>query len=130
MTTEPKWLTVAMVLAIHDEQLAIFGGGTGLRDPGLLESALARPVNRFHYDPDCSLYELAAAYAAGLMKNHPFVDGNKRTGLLALQAFLILNGARFAPDQKDEATTILNFAAGEIGEAELAGWIRANSETR
>ena len=80
MTAEPAWLTLDMVLAIHDEQLAVFGGGTGMRDLGLLESALARPRNRYHYDPDCGVFGLAAAYGFGIVCNHPFVDGNKQIG--------------------------------------------------
>jgi len=128
MIPEPKWLTIDMILAFHDEQLAMFGGATGLRDPGLLESALARPVNQYHYRPDVTLAELAAAYAGGIIRNHPFVDGNKRTGLLAVQAFLFLNDVRFAPRPADEVRMILGFAAGEIDEAELGRWVAANAE--
>ena len=128
MTVEPKWLTLDMVLAIHDEQLEIFGGAPGIRDRGLLESALARPMNRWSYDPGASVFELAAAYAFGIVRNHPFVDGNKRAGLLALQAFLFLNDWRFDPDQADEVKTILALAAGDVEEADLARWIEANVE--
>ena len=128
MTVEPKWLTLDMVLAIHDEQLEIFGGAPGIRDRGLLESALARPMNRWSYDPGANVFELAAAYAFGIVRNHPFVDGNKRAGLLALQAFLFLNDWRFDPDQADEVKTILALAAGDVEEADLARWIEANVE--
>ena len=128
MTGEPKWLTLDMVLAIHDEQLAQFGGGEGMRDLGLLESALARPANRFHYEADAYIFELAAALGAGIVGNHPFVDGNKRTGVLSIQAFLVLNGWRFSPSQDDEVRTILALATGEISEPDLAGWIEANAE--
>ena len=128
MTAEPKWLTLDMVKAIHDEQLAQFGGAQGLRDPGLLESALSRPLNRYHYDADASIFELAASLGAGIIANHPFVDGNKRTGLLSIQAFLILNGWRFKPEQADEVHTILGLAAGEVGEEDLARWIAASAE--
>ena len=128
MTVEPKWLTLDMVLAIHDEQLEIFGGAPGIRDRGLLESALARPMNRWSYDPGASVFELAATYAFGIVRNHPFVDGNKRAGLLALQAFLFLNDWRFDPDQADEVKTILALAAGDAEEADLARWIEANVE--
>lgn len=128
MTGEPKWLTLDMVLAIHDEQLAQFGGGEGMRDLGLLESALARPANRFHYEADANIFELAAALGAGIVGNHPFVDGNKRTGVLSIQAFLVLNGWRFSPSQDDEVRTILALATGEISEPDLAGWIEANAE--
>ncbi len=133
MTTGPKWLTVRMVLAIHDEQLAVFGGAQGLRDPGLLESALAKARDRYAYEGDAGegnagIFRLAAAYCAGIVRNHPFVDGNKRTGLLSLQAFLALNGYRFRPAQEDEVEIILGLAAGEVDETGLARWIVANAE--
>lgn len=127
MRAEPKWLTLEMVFAIHDEQLARFGGAEGLRDRGLLEGALARPVNRFHYDTGASPHDLAAALGAGIIGNHPFVDGNKRTGLLSMNAFLALNAQRLAPDQVDEVKTILALAAGDIDEAALARWIERNA---
>ncbi len=125
---EPKWLPRDLILAIHDEQLAMFGGGTGIRDMGLLESALARPVNKFHYEPGTSLFDLAAPLGAGIIGNHPFVDGNKRTGLMAIRAFLRLNGWNFEPEQTDEVAMILGLAAGEVDEPELARWIEANTE--
>ncbi|NQV84785.1 MAG: type II toxin-antitoxin system death-on-curing family toxin [Rhodospirillales bacterium] len=124
---EPRWLTVEMVLAIHDEQLALLGGPEGVRDLGLLESGLARPVNRHHYNPETTIFELAAAYGFGIVKNHPFIDGNKRTGLLALHGFLFLNGWRFDPDQVEEVQMILGLAAGDIEEDELARWVEGNS---
>ena len=117
-----------MVLAIHDEQLAVFGGAQGLRDPGLLESALAKARDRYAYERDAGIFRLAAAYCAGIVRNHPFVDGNKRTGLLSLQAFLALNGYRFRPAQEDEVEIILGLAAGEVEETGLARWIAANAE--
>lgn len=123
MNREPRWLTLDIMLAIHDEQLAMFGGGTGIRDRGLLESALARPVHRRHDGPQSSLAELAAALAFGIITNHPFVDGNKRTGLLSIQAFLHVNGWIFDPDQEEEVRTILGVAAGEGAEDALAAWI-------
>ena len=128
MTAGPKWLTVHMVLAIHDEQLAVFGGAQGLRDPGLLESALAKARDRYAYERDAGIFRLAAAYCAGIVRNHPFVDGNKRTGLLSLQAFLALNVYRFRPAQEDEVEIILGLAAGEVEETGLARWIAANAE--
>ncbi len=128
MTAEPKWLTTRMVLAIHDEQLAVFGGAQGLRDPGLLDSALAKARDRYEYERDAGIFRLAAAYCAGIVRNHPFVDGNKRTGLLCLQAFLALNGYRFRPAQEDEVQIILALAAGEVEETGLARWIAANAE--
>lgn len=130
MTTEPRWLTVEMVIAIHDEQLALFGGGEGLRDRGLLESALAKPLNRFAYEKDSDISRLAAAYCYGIVRNHPFVDGNKRTGLLAANAFLALNGSRFNPDQADEVAVILRLADGSLEEDALARWIGDNSQPR
>ena len=128
MTDEPRWLTLDMVLAIHDEQLATFGGGAGIRDMGLLESALGRPVNRFGYDAGATVFELAAAYAFGIVRNHPFVDGNKRTGLLAVHAFLFLNDWHFDPDQSDEVKTFLALGAVDVEEVDLAKWIAANAE--
>ncbi len=124
---EPRWLSLQIVTALHDEQLARFGGGTGMRDQGLLESALARPVNAFHYKPESGLFDLAAAYGFGIIRNHPFIDGNKRTGDLAVQVFLHLNGWNYDPDQHDEVMTILGVAAGEIEEDVLARWIEQNS---
>ena len=128
MTAGPKWLTTRMVLAIHDEQLAVFGGAQGLRDSGLLESALAKARDRYAYERDAGISRLAAAYCAGIVRNHPFVDGNKRTGLLSLQAFLALNVYRFRPAQEDEVEIILGLAAGEVEETGLARWIAANAE--
>ena len=127
MTAEPKWLTMRMVLAIHDEQLAVFGGAQGLRDAGLLDSALAKARNRYEYERDAGIFRLAAAYCTGIVRNHPF-DGNKRTGLLSLHAFLALNGYRFRPAQEDEVEIILGLAAGEVAETGLARWIAANAE--
>jgi len=127
MTTEPKWLTMEMVLAIHDEQLALFGGGAGLRDSGLLESGLARAPNRYHYEPEATVSELAAAYAIGITKNHPFVDGNKRAGLVSMHVFLALSGWDLAPDKVEAVQVILRLAAGELEEDELARWVGDNS---
>ncbi len=121
------WLTSQIVLAIHDEQLSQFGGAEGLRDSGLLDSALARPINRLHYDSKATIFDLAAALGAGIIANHPFVDGNKRTGLLSIHAFLYLNGWIFDPLQEDEVRIILSLAAGEMKEGELAEWIKASS---
>ncbi len=133
MNAEPKWLTTRMVLAIHDEQLAVFGGAQGLRDAGLLDRALAKARNRYEYEGDAGerdagIFRLAAAYCTGIVRNHPFVDGNKRTGLLSLQAFLALNGYRFRPAQEDEVEIIPGLAAGEVAETGLARWIAANAE--
>jgi death on curing protein len=122
---EPEWLSVTMVEAIHDEQLAVHGGPPGLRDRGALESALDRPRNKWAYE-QAELPELAAAYAYGIAKNHPFVDGNKRTSLLALYTFLGINGVDFVVPEADAATIILALAASEVSEESLTRWIRDN----
>jgi len=127
--SEPKWLTTIMVVAMHDEQLAIHGGSPGMRDAGLLESALDRPRNKWAYD-SAELPELAAAYGYGIARNHPFIDGNKRTSLLALYTFLGLNGVDFIVPEAIAAAMILALAAGEISEDSLARWIRDNWPTR
>src|SRR5271155_4191667 len=114
-----------VVLAIHDEQLSIHGGSSGLRDVALLESALGRPQNKWAYE-ESELPELAAAYAYGIARNHPFVDGNKRTSLLAMYTFLGLNGVDFIVPESDAAAMILSLAAGEVSEESLARWIRDN----
>ncbi|MBN9442420.1 MAG: type II toxin-antitoxin system death-on-curing family toxin [Bosea sp.] len=123
--TEPSWLSDEIIIAIHDEQLAIHGGGVGLRDQGMLASALERPVNKWSYE-NAGLPELAAAYAFGLAKNHPFIDGNKRTALLALYTFLYINGVDFIVPEADAAAAILALAAGEVDEDGLTRWIRDN----
>jgi death on curing protein len=119
------WLSRQLTFAIHDEQLAEHGGAAGVRDEGLLESALARPLNRANYgEPDIA--ELAAVYAMAIVRNHPFVDGNKRTGFAALFMFLALNGAEFEPPEVDATMAILRLAAGETTDEEFIGWVRAN----
>jgi death on curing protein len=123
--TEPFWLTALMVIAIHDEQLAIHGGAAGLRDHALLESALDRPRNKWAYE-HAGLPELAAAYGYGIARNHPFVDGNKRTALLAIYTFLGVNDVDFIVPEADAAAIILALAAGEVSEDSLARWIRDN----
>ena len=123
---ETVWLLDAAVLMAHEISLANFGGGEGIRDPGLLESALARPKNQFTYG-EPSIHELAAAYTAGIVQNHPFVDGNKRTGFLAGAAFLELNGWMLAASEPDATRIIFGLAAGEVSEAELAKWFKTNS---
>jgi death-on-curing protein len=127
VSQEPVWLDKQAVLLLHQESLAQFGGATGLRDEGLLDSALARPLNRFHYEGIDDAAQLAAAYGYGLAKNHAFVDGNKRAAFLAVGLFLALNGKRLNADPVDATRTILALAAGELGEAALAQWIIANS---
>lgn len=123
--TEPLWLPLEAVRDIHSEQLALFGGPDGIRDEGLLESALARPINRFSYG-ETDLAALAAAYAFGIARNHPFIDGNKRVAFLAMMIFLRLNGIAFTPSQADAAAAILALAAGEVEEEGLTRWIRDN----
>jgi death-on-curing protein len=123
--SEPFWLTRQIIIAIHDEQLAIHGGASGLRDEGLLESALDRPRNKWSYE-NAELPELAAAYAFAIARNHPFVDGNKRTSLLALYTFLGVNGIDFDVPEADAAAMILSLAAGEADEFGLTRWIRDN----
>ena len=122
---EPEWLALPIVLAIHDEQLAIHGGSAGLRDAALLESALDRPRNKWAYE-NAELPELAAAYGYGIARNHPFVDGNKRTALLAIYTFLGVNDVDFIAPEADAAAVILSLAAGEVSEQSLARWIRDN----
>jgi death-on-curing protein len=119
------WLSRQLIIAIHDEQLAEHGGAPGMREEGLLESALARPLNRAGYD-DPDIAELAATYAIGIVRNHPFVDGNKRTGFAALFMFLGLNGAEFEPPEVDATMAMLRLAAGEMTDAEFAAWVRSH----
>jgi death-on-curing protein len=125
MSSEPKWLTYDQVIAIHSRQLRRFGGAAGLRDDGLLRSAIERPVNKWHYE-QAELAELAAAYAFGLAKNYAFVDGNKRIAFMSMMIFLRKNGVKFAPDQAHATKIILSLAAGEVSEESLARWIRNN----
>jgi death-on-curing protein len=126
--SEPIWLEMDAVLALHDMQLAAFGGPTGLRDAGLLESALCRPRNVLCYAAGPSLARLAAAYAFGLVENHPFVDGNKRTGLVVAFTFLKLNGQRITASEEDAYQTFITLASGALSEEALAEWITENSE--
>lgn len=121
--TEPEWLTVEMVRDAHSEQLGLFGGPDGIRDSGLLDSALTRPKNKFAYG-ETDLAALAAAYAFGLSRNHPFIDGNKRTAFTAILTFLGLNEVRFKPPGPDATAAMLALAAGELDEDGLARWIR------
>lgn len=119
------WLRKDVILAVHDVQIAEHGGLPGVRDMSLLESALARPENVAAYgDPD--VCALAASYAFGIARNHPFGDGNKRTAFVAAELFLDLNGFALTANDADCVITILRLAAGEISEDELAGWIRGN----
>lgn len=121
-----KWIDRAVLIAVHDMQLAEHGGGAGLRDNHLFESALAKPKNLAAYGaPDAAA--LAAAYGYGLSRNHAFVDGNKRTGLVAAELFLGLNGLRLVVADNDCVLTMLAVAAGDISEEEFAAWLRAHT---
>ena len=119
-----KWLRIDAVLAMHKRQIAEHGGGDGLRDQGLLESALARPQNIAVYEPDADVARLAAAYAFGIAKNHPFVDGNKRTALVACRTILILNGYQLNATPAEKYLTFLSLAEGTLSEEKLTDWLR------
>ena len=119
---EPEWLEIGIVLDFHAEQLALFGGAEGIRDLGLLESAVARPINKFTYG-EFGLANLAAAYGFGIARNHPFVDGNKRTALASMIVFLGLNGFDLDAPREQATVIILGLASGEMSEKGLAGWI-------
>ena len=120
---EPEWLSLDIALAVHDRQLAEHGGPTGVRDQGMLESALARPLNQWTYGED-DLCALAAAYAYGIARNHPFTDGNKRTAWVFARLFLMLNGQALSFTPRMAIDVVLALAAGELGEDELADWFR------
>lgn len=125
--SEPEWLLKSAVVTVHEMLIAEHGGTGGMRDPALLESALDRARNRWAYDPAASISNLAAAYAFGLARNHPFLDGNKRTALTAAAMFLSVNGYRFAPDKAEAVVVFVRLAAGEMSEEDLARWIAANA---
>lgn len=127
--TSRVWIARSVILAIHDMQLAEHGGGAGVRDVNLLESALARPVNLAAYGaPDAPA--LAAAYGYGISRNHAFIDGNKRTGFVAAELFLRLNGYELMAEDGDCVLTMLAVAAGDLSEEEFASWLRAHTVAR
>ncbi|MDR2875689.1 MAG: type II toxin-antitoxin system death-on-curing family toxin [Methylobacillus sp.] len=127
--TDWRWIDQNVLMLLHDESLAEHGGASGVRDPGLLQSALMRPLNLVAYgEPDAA--ELAAAYAVGLAKNHAFVDGNKRAAFLTLGLFLALNGWRLTVGQAEATLVMLDVAAGAMDEQQLAQWIRAHLQPR
>lgn len=127
--TEPAWIELTDCLAFHGALLNRFGGLEGVRDTGLLESALARPQQMLAYgQPD--LFDLAAGYAHGIVKNHPFLDGNKRSGLMAAALFLEINGMIFQPPEEEAVLQTLALAAGEISADEYAAWLRRSSTPR
>jgi death-on-curing protein len=127
--TQWKWVSQQVLLLLHDESLAEHGGASGIRDEGLLDSALARPVNLALYEqPD--LAALAAAYGVALAKNHPFVDGNKRAAFLAVGLFLAINGYRLRATQSEATLAMLAVAAGELDDAAFADWVRSHIHAR
>lgn len=127
---EPRWLTQNMALAIHADQLRQHGGALGLRDQGLFESALQRPLHRWQYDLKADLCFLAAAYGLGLVKNHPFVDGNKRVAFQAMYVFLGLNGFRIVADEPEVVSLMVGAASGAVTENGLAEWLRTHTQPR
>lgn len=124
--SEPTWIDEADALAIHARLLAIEGGAAGMRDRGLLQSALARPKHLFAYDEHTNVPSMAAAYASGIVFDHPFVDGNKRTGFVVCVLFLELNGYRFTASEEAATQGVLNLAARTLSEAEFTGWLAGN----
>ena len=125
---EPIWIDQRDALALHDRLLALHGGASGLRDDGLLKSALARARQIHAYAQSPSIIDLAAAYTAGIVRNHPFLDGNKRTGFIVGILFLELNGYRFTASEEDAAQAVLNLAAGTIDESAYSNFLRANAK--
>lgn len=126
---DPVWISIDLVEAVHERQIAEHGGGSGIRDKGMLESALARAQQLQAYggEESVDIPALAAAYGYGIARNHAFVDGNKRTAYVVMRLFLLLNGWELVAGMPDRYTTMLALAAGELSEAELADWLRANS---
>jgi death-on-curing protein len=122
--TEPVWVSRLVLDAVHLDQLREHGGLPGVREENALEAALARPQQRWHFEPQSDLATLAAAYGWGLVTSHPYRDGNKRTAFLAMAIFLGVNGADIEATQEDVVTTMLSAAAGQLTEAQLAGWVR------
>ena len=122
----PAWVLRETVLTLHEQSLSQFGGAAGIRDEGLLDSALNKPENLFAYGKP-TIFDLAASYGFGLVKNHPFIDGNKRAGFITAITFLELNGYRFQATEAEAAVRTLALAAGEMSEKEYAAWLKANS---
>ncbi len=123
---EPRWLTKPGVLAFHQEMLQEYGGALGVRDEGMLDSALDRPKNKWHYE-GADHFTLAAAYGYGICQNHPFIDGNKRTAFVAVAVFLLKNGHRLVASEPNAYATMIRVAAGQMGEEELTVWLHANT---
>jgi len=127
---KPLWIEERDVLAIHGRLLALHGGAPGLREPGLLESALARPRQHHAYAKAADIIEMAALYTAGIVRNHPFVDGNKRTGFVVGILFLELHGFDFTAREEDAAQAVMALAAGKLDEAGYTAWLRANVSSK
>jgi death-on-curing protein len=128
--TAPRWISKDALLMLHAEGIALFGGAAGLRDAGLLEGALARPLNLHAYEGVTDVCRLAASYAAGIARNHPFVDGNKRAALAAMGVFLKLNGLDLVAPQALATAAMLELAAGDFPEEALAAWLRDHTKAR
>lgn len=128
--SEPRWLSTAVVLAVHADQIKAHGGSFGLRDRGLLESALGRASNRHHYEPDSDLCCLAASYGYGISRNQAFVDGNKRVAFQAMYLFLGLSDLRIDAPEEEVVVLMLNLASGKVDEAQLASWLRDHTVPR
>ena len=124
---EPRWLLRRVVLSLHSMVIEEHGGPDGIRNHDMFDSALSRPKNKFLYEPNCNLYQLAAAYSFGIAKNHPFVDGNKRTAFLCGTLFLELNGISFNATEAESVIIFQNLAGSEIDENDLARWFEENS---
>jgi death on curing protein len=127
---EPVWIDKADALAIHEDLLVLHGGAPGIRDETLLESALARARRHYAYAERRNLIHLSAAYTAGIVRNHPFVDGNKRTGFVVGALFLEMNGYRFTGREAEATQMVLALAAGKLSEAQFAAWVRDNVKRR
>jgi len=125
-TKEPLWIEERDVLAVHDRLLAVHGGAPGLRDRGLLQSALGRPLQHYAYADGANIVAMAALYTVGIVGNHPFVDGNKRTGFVAGVLFLELHGFDFNANEEDATQAVLDLAAGTLDEGAYATWLQAN----
>lgn len=126
MTDEPRWLSRLIIESVHESLIRQFGGSHGVRDDGLLDSALDRARNRWGYDDNADMADLAAAYGVGIAKNHAFVDGNKRTAFQAMYVFLGLNGHRITAPQTDVVTLMVDVATGRTDEVSLAAWLRSH----
>jgi death-on-curing protein len=124
--TDPVWIEERDAIVLHDRLLTLHGGAAGIRDNGLLKSALARPQQHFAYADKPDIIDLAALYTAGIVRNHPFVDGNKRTGFITGILFLELNGYQFTASEEDAAQAVLDIAAGSLDDAGYATFLRAN----